>query len=71
MNDTSTKKERAVLAGLSAASMDEHERSTDISMDELASLVETAGGEAVAFVMQNRPTPDPRSFIGDGKVHEI
>lgn len=71
MENTQNKKERAVLAGLSAASMDEHERSTDISMEELAALVETAGGEAVAMVIQNRPSPDPRSFIGDGKVREL
>ena len=71
MENTEIKKERAVLAGLSAASMDEHERSTDISMEELAALVETAGGEAVAMVIQNRPSPDPRSFIGDGKVKEL
>ena len=71
MNVNEVKKERAVLAGLSASSMDERERSTDISMDELAALVETAGGEAVAMLMQSRPTPDPRSFIGDGKVKEL
>ena len=47
MEQQQIKKERAVLAGLSAASMDEHERSTDVSMEELAALVETAGGEAV------------------------
>ena len=71
MEKTEAKKERAVLAGLAAASMDEHERSNEISMDELAALVETAGGETVAMVMQNRPSPDPRSFIGDGKVREL
>lgn len=68
---TEKKKERAILAGLSANSMDEHERSTDISMEELKALVETAGGETVAMLMQNRPSPDPRSFIGDGKVQEL
>jgi GTP-binding protein HflX len=71
MEENRTKKERAVLAGLSAASMDEHERSTDVSMEELAALVETAGGEAVAMLIQNRPAPEPRSFIGDGKVREM
>ena len=60
-----------MLAGLSAASMDEHERSTDVSMEELAALVETAGGETMAMMIQNRPTPEPRSFIGDGKVQEL
>ena len=51
--------------------MDASERSTDISMQELAALVETAGGECVGMLVQNRPTPDPRSFIGDGKVTEL
>ena len=71
MENTDIKRERAVLAGLSAASMDESERSTEISMEELAALVDTAGGDTVAIIMQNRPTPDPRSFIGDGKVREM
>ncbi|MEA4895514.1 MAG: GTPase HflX [Oscillospiraceae bacterium] len=65
------KKEKAVLAGLSANSMADDEKSTEISMQELAALVETAGGEAVAYVLQNRPTPEARSFIGEGKVQEI
>ena len=71
MNDTQEKIERAVLVGLCAASMDEHERSTDISMEELRALVETAGGIPVVQVIQNRPTPDPGTFIGDGKVKEV
>ncbi len=60
-----------MLAGLAAASMDERERSSEVSMEELAALVETAGGETVAMLIQNRPTPEPRSFIGDGKVQEL
>ena len=68
---TEIKKERAVLAGLAAASMDERERSSEVSMEELAALVETAGGETVAMLIQNRPAPEPRSFIGDGKVQEL
>ena len=60
-----------MLAGLAAASMDERERSSDASMEELAALVETAGGETVAMLIQNRPMPEPRSFIGDGKVQEL
>ena len=71
METIETKKERAVLAGLAAASMDEHERSTEISMDELAALVETAGGEPIARLIQVRPTPEPRSFLGEGKVQEL
>ena len=71
MQETVEKKERAILAGLSAASMEERERSSDVSMDELAALVETAGGEPVAFVMQNLAAPNTRSFLGEGKVQEL
>ena len=71
INDTTKKKERAVLAGLSAASMDEAERSTEVSMEELSQLVDTAGGEVAAVVLQQRQTPDPRSFLGEGKVAEL
>ena len=48
MNDTpivtyERKKERAVLCGLAAACFAPGESSTDVSMAELAALVETAG----------------------------
>ena len=65
------KKEKAILAGLSAASMAEDQRSTEISMAELEALVETAGAQPMAYLLQNRATPDARSFIGDGKVKEM
>ena len=65
------KKERAVLVGLAADSMPPEERSTEVAMEELAALLETAGGEAVGWSLQNRDTPDPGSFIGSGKAKEI
>jgi len=65
------KKERAVLCGLAAACFAPGESSTDVSMAELSALVETAGGEPVAFLVQNRAAPDPRSFIGEGKEEEL
>ena len=71
MQNTAEQKERAVLAGLAAASMDARERSTEISMQELAALVDTAGGEVMATVLQNKATPDPRTFLGEGKVAEL
>jgi len=40
-------------------------------MAELKALVETAGGETCGMMIQNRVTPDPRSFIGEGKVQEL
>ena len=63
--------ERAVLAGLAADSMDIHDRSTEESMDELEALLETAGGICVGRLLQNRRKPEPRTFIGDGKVKEL
>ncbi len=63
--------ERAVLAGLCADSMELAERSTETSLDELEALLETAGGICMGKVLQNRPTPDPRTFIGEGKVIEM
>ena len=40
-------------------------------MEELAALVETAGGEAVLSLIQTLPSPNPRSFLGEGKVAEM
>ena len=71
MTNINTKTERAILCGLSAACFAPGESSTDVSMDELWALVETAGGEPVAMLMQNRAAPDPRSFIGEGKEQEL
>lgn len=51
--------------------MDAEERSTEISMEELAALVDTAGADTVAMVLQTRQSPDPRSFLGAGKLQEI
>lgn len=63
--------ERGVLAGLSADSMEFGERSTDESLDELEALLETAGGVSCGRLLQNKPKPDPRTFIGKGKVQEL
>ena len=63
--------ERAVLAGLAADSMNIHDRSTEESLDELEALLETAGGICIGRVLQNRRKPEPRTFIGDGKVKEL
>ncbi len=51
--------------------MEERERSTEESLEELEDLLETAGGICFGKVLQNRPTPDPRSFLGEGKVREL
>jgi GTP-binding protein HflX len=70
-NITQEKKDRAVLVGLKAFSLSREENATDESMEELAALLETAGGESVGVVLQSKDTPDPRTFIGEGKVAEV
>ena len=61
----------AILAGLSSPRLDVKDNADEESMEELEALVETAGGEAAVSVLQNRAAPDPRTFIGEGKVAEI
>ena len=63
--------EKAVLVGLNAAIFSKEENATEETLDELEALLETAGGQCVAKVLQNRGTPDPHSFIGEGKVEEV
>ena len=40
-------------------------------LDELALLVDTAGADVVARVVQRRDAPDPATFLGSGKVQEL
>jgi len=63
--------EKAVLAGLNADVLDYADRSNEDSLDELEALLETAGGVCMGKVLQNRAAPDPRTFIGEGKVLEM
>ncbi len=41
------------------------------SLGELERLLDTAGGEAVAYMTQMRDTPDNRTMFGSGKVAEL
>ena len=70
-NNTQEKIQKAVLVGLSAHSLNNDENATDSSMEELAALLETAGGKCVGVVTQSKDSPDPRTFIGEGKVTEV
>ena len=70
-NFTKEKTNRAVLVGLSAHSLTREENATEESMEELKDLLETAGGESVGMVLQQKDSPDPRTFIGQGKVDEV
>lgn len=61
----------AVLVGVECKSDRIETLSDQSTMEELGSLVETAGGEVTAQVFQSRETPDPATYIGEGKLEEI
>ena len=65
------KQERAVLVGLNAACFTKEQTATEESLEELEALLETAGGFCTGKMLQNRPNPDPHSFIGEGKAQEV
>lgn len=69
MKDSDIVKDLAILVGMAArnSELDECER----SLDELERLLDTAGGEVYAKVIQIKDTLDPRTCIGAGKVKEI
>ena len=63
--------DKAILVGLNANSLPNEEKANDQTMEELAALLETAGGQSLGVVMQSKDSPDPRTFIGEGKVAEV
>ena len=62
-----TDKERVILIGVET----NQEENFDRSMEELASLTQTAGAKVVNCVVQRRPKFDPKTIIGKGKLHEL
>ena len=68
-NDAKEHISKAVLVGIVTRDTDPEE--VEKELDELARLLDTAGGEEVARLVQNKETPDPRTVIGSGKVWEL
>lgn len=60
---------KAILVGI--ITRDSNAEEVGKSLDELSRLLDTAGGEEFARVVQNKESPDPRTLIGSGKVKEI
>ena len=67
--ETSIKKERAVIVGVISGKEDD--KTVGEYLDELAFLVDTAGGVNVKKFTQKLDKPDPASYIGKGKLEEI
>ena len=66
---SSPKLERAALVGLVASNA--RRIDADRSLDELAGLADAAGATVVLRMLQERPKPDPATFIGSGKVASL
>ena len=62
---------QAVLVGLNCPGLSPAENASEDSLEELAALLDTAGGTCLGTVLQNKNSPDPRTFIGEGKVKEV
>ena len=71
IEDITKPRDIAILAGLNSPRLSDADNADEETMDELEALVETAGGQTAASVLQNRAAPDPRTFIGEGKVAEL
>ena len=62
-------RELTVIVGL-VTSQQTMERTKEY-LDELAFLVDTAGGEVVKRFVQNLAIPDNRTYLGSGKMQEV
>ena len=62
-------RERIVLVGVQFPGVTPGD--LEQQLDELALLVDTAGADVVARIVQRRDAPDPATFVGSGKVLEL
>ncbi len=69
MIETGIPAERAILIGISYSGQDERE--VDDFLEELSFLTETAGAVPVKRFIQKLDVPNPRTFVGSGKIGEI
>ncbi|WP_316798832.1 GTPase HflX [Pedobacter frigidisoli] len=67
--DTAIKQERVILVGV--VTPGEKEEQTKEYLDELAFLVDTAGGKVEKVFTQKMLKPERATFVGTGKLEEI
>lgn len=65
----SNKRETAVLIG--AITAFQSEEKLDEYLDELAFLADTAGADSIRRFTQKLDAPNPKTFLGSGKIQEI
>ena len=64
-----SRSERAALVGLIAGRA--RRLDAERSLDELAGLAQAAGAQVVLRMLQERPKPDPSTFLGAGKIETL
>jgi GTP-binding protein HflX len=69
MIETDKPRERAILIGIINKGQDESE--VEEFLDELSFLTETAGAETIKRFTQKQDVPNPRTFVGSGKIKEL
>ena len=69
LNQVAITEEKAILVGVATPNVPQ-ERVSEY-LDELAFLVETAGGVPTKKFMQNLPYPDTKTYLGSGKLNEV
>lgn len=69
MIETGKQEEKAVLVGLIYPGQDENQAREYLA--ELSFLAETAGAVPVKKFLQRLIVPDPKTFVGSGKIEEI
>lgn len=69
MIETDKPKETAILVGIIYPGQDEHD--VDDYLEELSFLTETAGAAPLKRFIQKLDAPNPRTFVGSGKIDEI
>ena len=65
VTESGEERQRVVVAAVALPESDWEE-----SLDELERLVDTANGQVMATLIQRREKPDPKTFLGKGKVEE-
>jgi len=63
------KRERAILIGVITTFQTEEK--VQEYLDELAFLADTAGADSLKRFTQKLDSPNPKTFLGTGKIHEI
>jgi GTP-binding protein HflX len=64
-----TKREQIVVVGVTLPGQTDAD--TDAGLDELELLIDTAGADVVARLVQRRDSPDHTWYIGKGKAEEL